>query len=200
VRRHRAALAADPGAWGAVGYALSTAKRDRRVVEWMAGWRGRAGLEPWMLLNLAISLRNLGRAAEATPVSEAAIGLRPDHTTPMHEVFLVLDAALAGDVHAAGRLGGDHRALGAYYRCLVELAEAIRAGAGGGDRREGFARALPHLRAADAAMPDRSTSRGLRRAWSATIRSLASRRTGSPALAAPFALLVRLRIWAGRRS
>jgi tetratricopeptide (TPR) repeat protein len=199
VRRHRVALAGDPGTWGMVGYALTSSKRDRRVARWMSAWRERAGVEPWMLINLALSLRNLGRSPEATPVSEAAIGLRPDHTTPMHEVLLALDAALAGDVHAAGRLGGEHRELGAYYRFQVELAEAIRAGESGGTPREGFALALRHLRAADAAVPDRSTSPWLRRAWSATIGSLALRRTGAPALAAPFALLVRLRIWAGRK-
>jgi tetratricopeptide (TPR) repeat protein len=123
VRRHRAALAADADTWASVGYALSSAGRHRRAAAWLAGWRARSGLKPWMLLNLVLSLRELGRDGEAAEAGRAAVALAPDHTTPMHEVMLALDAALAGEPGAAGRLGREHRTLGAHYRCLVALVE-----------------------------------------------------------------------------
>jgi predicted Zn-dependent protease len=195
VRRHRAALAADADTWGSVGYALSTAREHRRAVAWLAGWRARAGLRPWMLLNLANSLRDLGRAAEAAEVGRAALALPPDHTTPMHEVMLAMDAALAGDALAAGRLGREHRALGPHYRFLVELVEALASSEAGGDRRAAFRSALRHVRAADAAMPDRSGAPWLGRARRGALRRIARRRAGSAALAPVFAIVARAAVW-----
>ena len=181
-------LAGDVSAWGTAGYALSSAKRHRRAAEWLAGWRERDGVRPWMLVNLAISLRDLGREAAAREASAGALRLTRDHSSPMHEVLLACDAALDGDPGPAARLGREHEGLTGYYRFLLEMARAIAA-TGGADRRAAFVVARRHLRAAAAAKPDLSTEPHLRRVRRRAIARVARARAGGGALA-PFWYLV----------
>jgi tetratricopeptide (TPR) repeat protein len=187
---HGARLAGDVSAWGTAGYALSSAKRHRRAAEWLAGWRERDGVRPWMLVNLAISLRDLGREAEAREASAAALQLTRDHTSLMHEVLLACDAALGGDPGPAARLGREHEGLTGYYRFLLEMARAIAA-SGGADRRAAFAAARRHLRAAAAAKPDLSTEPHLRRVRRRAIARVARARAGGGALAPLWYLVAR---------
>ncbi len=186
--RHGAQLAGDVSAWGTAGYALSSAKRHRRAAEWLAGWRERDGVRPWMLVNLAVSLRDLGREAAAREASAGALQLTRDHSSPMHEVLLACDAALDGDPGPAARLGREHEGLTGYYRFLLEMARAIAA-TGGADRRAAFVVARRHLRAAAAAKPDLSTEPHLRRVRRRAIARVARARAGGGALA-PFWYLV----------
>jgi predicted Zn-dependent protease len=51
--RHREILAQDDDAWGQVGYALSNFRRMKQVVRWLADWRRRANVQPWMLFTLS---------------------------------------------------------------------------------------------------------------------------------------------------
>ena len=67
-----------------VGYALTTLLRHRDAARWMADWPGRPGVCPWMLINLVLALRGLGREADAGRVSRHALGLPADSCTPLH--------------------------------------------------------------------------------------------------------------------
>lgn len=143
--------------WGTAGYALSRLQRTREAVAWFSGWREREGIRPWMLTNLALSLRDLGRDAEAAEASEAAATLERDHAAPMHAAWLAFDAARAGEfapLEALGPPDGDALPI---LRALVHLAGALRADAAP-VRREGWRAAVSHLRAAG------EVSRGVKRA------------------------------------
>ncbi|HJS09501.1 MAG TPA: tetratricopeptide repeat protein, partial [Pirellulales bacterium] len=95
VHRNRTWLKANTFAWGSVGYAWMALGKNRRAANWMADWRNRDGLEPWMLSNLASGLRELGRDRQAADVSRRAIELPADIATLTHRLWLAADAVLA---------------------------------------------------------------------------------------------------------
>jgi len=101
LRRDGEALRGATRSWGAGGYALATFRKYSATVDWLSDWRSRADAEPWMLNNLAISLRALKRDQEAHEVSLHAVGLRGDQTTPKHHLFLAWDEMMRGEVAAA---------------------------------------------------------------------------------------------------
>jgi tetratricopeptide (TPR) repeat protein len=117
-------LRAEDRCWGSAGYALTRSACHRQCVGWLSDWKGREGLRPWMLLNLAQSLRDLRRNREGAAVNRAALELARDHTTAMHRIHLEVDAALAG---AEGALAGETLPESGYYRRLADLAAAVRA-------------------------------------------------------------------------
>ncbi|HYD42599.1 MAG TPA: tetratricopeptide repeat protein [Anaeromyxobacter sp.] len=141
--RRAAALRSDDWLWGCFGYALVSVARYAEAVAWLGDWRARARVAPWMLVNLAQALRDLGRSAEAGSVSRAALELPADHGTPLHRILLASDAALAGDSGldpAWLPKDGVYRHLGALVQALDAARAAPPAGA--------WKAALPHLRAA----------------------------------------------------
>jgi tetratricopeptide (TPR) repeat protein len=96
VRHCEAHLLGDNWAWANVARIWCDHCEDARVVEWMADWTTRQSLEMWMLVNLALSLRGLGRTEEAHAVQEFAVEkAKPDHSRSYHEAWLALDAAMA---------------------------------------------------------------------------------------------------------
>ena len=73
----------------------------------MADWPGRPGVCPWMLINLVLALRGLGREADAGRVSRHALGLPADSCTPLHGLWLSLDELIEGrSGEASARLDG----------------------------------------------------------------------------------------------
>jgi tetratricopeptide (TPR) repeat protein len=129
VRRYRETFRVTQN-WGKVGYAFALATDDRRLIAFLSDWRERPDVEPWMLLNLALSLRALGRDTAASEVSRHALTLPRDTASPCHEVWLALDSAVAGQFgKAADALGAidseaydaSHRFLHALVRGLVAL-------------------------------------------------------------------------------
>lgn len=147
------ALAADVVAWGTAGFALSTVGAHRRCAAWFRGWRGRAGLEPWMLLNLALSLRDLGRLDEAGAASRAALDLPRDHTSGQHEVLAAADAALSLDFAPLDRVRAPAD-LATYYRYLLALASALRRAADPGPAKDRWLAVKPWLAEAVTVRPD----------------------------------------------
>lgn len=101
--RFGAELRADDRAWGNVTYAASNVGQFRRTIWWMHDWKSRAGVQPWMLLNLANALRQRGRDTEAHEVGLAATKLPADHTTDAHFLMLAVDEALADNFAEAER-------------------------------------------------------------------------------------------------
>jgi tetratricopeptide (TPR) repeat protein len=87
--------------WGDVGYCFASLEDYRSAVAWMNDWPQRRDAQPWMLINLAISLRGLKDPEQANRVSRQALELPEDYTSPYHRTWLAFDAALAGDTAAA---------------------------------------------------------------------------------------------------
>jgi len=63
--RRRDALSRDDAAWGQVGFALIQFNRMNAVARWLADWRSRPNVQPWILFNLCLALRHQGRYDEA---------------------------------------------------------------------------------------------------------------------------------------
>ena len=127
LEREGAALHADPEYWGTVGYAWTTLGHHREAIRWMQDWPRRTVVQPWMLANLAVSLRELGDARGALEASRRAIGLPPDHTTVQHQLWLAAEAALSGDRTEATRLHQETKdaELDHYFRALRALVAAL---------------------------------------------------------------------------
>lgn len=98
LRVHRDRLRAGATAWGSAGYALTRKAAWRETCDWLADWRSREGVRPWMLTNLAFSLRVLGDWDQAAAVVRGGLNLAPDHTEDELRCWASIDAALAGAV------------------------------------------------------------------------------------------------------
>jgi tetratricopeptide (TPR) repeat protein len=101
IRRNRQRLKRDLSCWGSTGYALLTIGRYRSVVKWLAAWKTRPGVQPWMLTNLGVALAMLGRYEEAAQVHRSAIALPADQTTPAQKIYLAALEAGAGRFEVA---------------------------------------------------------------------------------------------------
>jgi hypothetical protein len=91
--------------WGKVGYALSCAGRHQNAAAWLADWRQRKEVEPWMLDNLLIAYQETGCDAEAATLIEDA------RACPRHgggfvrfDLFHALRAACAENPEPGRRL------------------------------------------------------------------------------------------------
>jgi tetratricopeptide (TPR) repeat protein len=100
--RRRSDLRANIDCWGQTGYALVTTGRMRAAVEWMADWRERPQVQPWMLFNLCLALRHLGRYAEAGEVARHVVNTwsHREGAADMY-LFLAVEEALEGSVERA---------------------------------------------------------------------------------------------------
>jgi tetratricopeptide (TPR) repeat protein len=135
IARRRDELRSDTSLWGTVGYALFTIGLDRPTRAWLADWKQRPDAEPWMLLNLGLSLRRSGHPAQAREVSEAALRLRPDNSRMDHVLWLALDGFVDGESGKAGESLDSIAPPGekeAYRRFLWRLAHSARAVSAGG--------------------------------------------------------------------
>jgi tetratricopeptide (TPR) repeat protein len=129
-RRFEELLRRDTALWGHVGYAYgSTAvSPDALIAAALHDWEQHADAKPWMLINLAIALRGLGRVEEAVRVHRHALTLEQhDFTLDFHHVWLALEDALAGDAKAAAlRMEDvDRDGLDSYHAWLAELLDAV---------------------------------------------------------------------------
>ena len=92
--------------WGKVGYVLVCRGKARAVIRWMRDWRGRRGVESWMLQNLAVALLAARRDRQAREVLRhigremaPAVDVNP---APM--LWAAVSACLDGDLALAERL------------------------------------------------------------------------------------------------
>jgi tetratricopeptide (TPR) repeat protein len=128
LRRHGDVIRRDTFCWGSALYALATRLSYRLAVRWGADWCDRDGLAPWMLINLVLALRALGRHAESHAVAARAVELDSDYTTRYHTLWLALDAACSGNSPEADRLlstVGDPTTMDATNRFLLALIRAM---------------------------------------------------------------------------
>lgn len=96
IRRQKKKLRAHSSTWAAVGRVLYQVD-PRRAIRWMSDWKKRTELRPNMLLPLVASLSSTNRTSHAVAVSRAAYQLSPDAGTPLHGLWLALDAGLRGE-------------------------------------------------------------------------------------------------------
>ncbi|MHB1562003.1 MAG: tetratricopeptide repeat protein, partial [Isosphaeraceae bacterium] len=108
MRRHGAAIRANTRCWGTLGFTLTSVAWNGRAARWLADWRDRHDAHPWMLINLALALRGLGRVDAANQVSRRALELPPDYTVPYHRIWLALDNLIDGDGRQAAALLEHH--------------------------------------------------------------------------------------------
>jgi tetratricopeptide (TPR) repeat protein len=123
-------LRADAGTWGAVGTALESAKDAAGVVAWMADWRTRPGVRPWMLSALVVGLRACRKDVEALEAGKAALAMAPDHSYALHRLWVAFEEAVQGRPEAARAAAGEiaPESLNGYYRCLRGMAAALAEG------------------------------------------------------------------------
>jgi len=97
VRRNVRRLQADTNLWGTVGYALQSCGHWKAAQWWLGDFRERKGVQPWMLYNLALSLRRSGLRDDAIAVHKHALRLPADHVTSKHALWLAVESAIQGD-------------------------------------------------------------------------------------------------------
>ena len=129
LRRHGEEFRKNDAAWGQVGYALTRFNNMRGVAQWMADWRSRPILEPYMLFNLCYALRNLGRYPQANEVAEYAVqkwGNRKHEGADLR-LFLAVEKALAGSTSEAMEVlkRVNVRKTAAYDQQLFAIAKAL---------------------------------------------------------------------------
>lgn len=145
LQKHRERLRSDSRLWGSAGYALNTVDRYAEAAEWLADYQERSALAPWMLINLVIALRALGRDVEANQASQQALALPGDYTTVYHRLWLTLDEVLEGRPGVVDPLAGTSAAdLDPTHRFLYALLQGLCSvqQAGPADRRPAFFAAL----------------------------------------------------------
>jgi hypothetical protein len=129
LRRYREEFTRNDETYGLVGFALVGNNLVCDAAAWFVDWRAHSGLEPWMLLNLAGALRDLGRDAEAAEAGQRALTRPRDHTFNEHNIWLAVDAGFAGDRANAERLlaNVDEKEISDYRRFLFRIAQALAA-------------------------------------------------------------------------
>jgi hypothetical protein len=87
-------LRAHDWSWGNVGYCYLESDEPRTAIDWLSDWRERKELEPWMLWNLVLALRERDQDAEAYQVSEHSLTLPPDSMSDAHTLLLAIEDLL----------------------------------------------------------------------------------------------------------
>jgi tetratricopeptide (TPR) repeat protein len=100
--RCREALANDDDAWAQVGYALVSIGSMKKAAQWLDDWQTRANVQPWVLFDLCLALRKLGRCDEANEIAEHVVRTwaHREGAADMR-LFLAVEAALAGTLQVA---------------------------------------------------------------------------------------------------
>ncbi|QDU18171.1 hypothetical protein [Urbifossiella limnaea] len=179
VQRYSDVLRPDDSAWARAGAALAAAGHTALAAAWLADYRERDALEPWMLRPLAAAYRALDQDDKALDVCRAAVRLGgPEELLAEFRVWLAVDLALSGQAEdAEGQIARvDLPTLGDGPRLVLTLAEAVlmllRAGPGG--KAAAFAEAKDHLKTAAAACAAKDVPAGAGRAYRRTVARLAA--------------------------
>jgi tetratricopeptide (TPR) repeat protein len=191
-------LRADDGAWARAGAALVRAGHHALAGAWLADWRTRTKVEPWMLRPLAQAHRMLDQDERAVDVCRAAVKMGgPDDVLAEFRAWLALDLALSGQSAEAAAHSAkvDTVLVPDGTRLILALAEAVAMvrQAGPGGKSAAFREAKEHLRAAAGACAPKDVPAGAARAYRRAVACLAAE-TGTLA-ARLWALRQRLAPW-----
>jgi cellulose synthase operon protein C len=101
---YRRLLQSSAGTWGSVSYALICLERFRSAARWLADYRERDGVEGWMIWNLALALRIIGKHQLAADAHRHALSLPDERHSYQHRLWLAVHEAAHGDAATAARL------------------------------------------------------------------------------------------------
>jgi tetratricopeptide (TPR) repeat protein len=177
--RHRRFLHAHAPTWGSIGHALTNRRWHRTALRWLADWRERSDLRPWMLLNVVTSAWALGRRGAAKDASDRALALPPDHTLLTHRLYRAVEHACSGELAKARELVASCQPLQplSYDAVLADLVDVLDRGAsvpsdaGLGEHIAEFIEPLRRAASVSSATPD------LRAPVDATIRAVLRNRS-----------------------
>src|SRR6185503_4888626 len=145
VSASRDRLRGDALTWGAVGNAFESLGRPSECIDWMSDWRTRDGVRPWMLSALVVSFRFRKAIDEALEAGRGALRMAPDHSYPLHRLWVAFEEAVRGDA-ASGRAALEEvspDSLNSYYRALRWMLAAVVESSG--DRLKAAVAAMPSL-------------------------------------------------------
>jgi tetratricopeptide (TPR) repeat protein len=136
--------------WGSMGYAMIQVG-DRQTTAWLKSWKGREGLQPWMLLNVALVAMREGRVEDAMEASRKALEVGPPERVSEHVVVLgfyeALESTRSG--HTSLRPTVHDGTILPFYKMLHGLTQALHESARTNvDSREAFRLARDHFWAA----------------------------------------------------
>jgi len=170
VQKYSEVLRADDVSWARAGAALVAARHFALAAAWLAEYRDRDNVEPWMLRPLTTALRALDQDDRAVEACRAAVRLGgPDDQLADFRAWLALDLALSGQAEESAAQAAKVDAVTAPdgTRLVLALAEAAvmvqRAGPAG--KAAAFAGAREHLRAAAGACAGKDVPPGAVRAY-----------------------------------
>jgi Tfp pilus assembly protein PilF len=102
LERYAEDLGRDIRTWSAAGAALALLGKPKEAAAWLADWRQRPDVQPYMLVALVGALWEAGRENEAAEVGKYAIELpHDDPAKAVHALWLALYSAMSGDAEAA---------------------------------------------------------------------------------------------------
>jgi tetratricopeptide (TPR) repeat protein len=125
---HEEDLRGDTPCWAKVGAALSIVEDWQGVCDWLSDWPDHPKALPSMLLPLVKAYRSVGRLESARKVGlHCLTKLNPDYATSFHNIWLMYDQAIDGDVLPVqryleqadlGGFDGYHQMIAAEVRAL----------------------------------------------------------------------------------
>jgi hypothetical protein len=178
IRKHRDRFRAENNVWGAAGRALLATGDPAAAAKWFADWEQRPNVRPWMLRQLTVALRRLGRDARALRVIDAALALPADEFRGYFEVQRAFEDAAAGQtIEAEARLKPiDLSAMEADLQFIARLTDSLvlAARAGVATKQQETLEAAKHaVELAEAAQPKFHSRPELYRAYCRTLSLLA---------------------------
>jgi tetratricopeptide (TPR) repeat protein len=178
VQKYTDLLRADDVAWARTGAALVLAGHHALASAWMADWRDRPRVEPWMLRGLALAYRMLDQDEKAVDVCRAAVKMGgPDEILADFRAWLALDLALSGQsAEAAAHTAKIDSVLAPDgTRLVLAMAEAVMMvrQAGPNGKSAAFKEAKEHLKAASAACASKDVPAGAARAYRRVVSCVA---------------------------
>jgi tetratricopeptide (TPR) repeat protein len=171
-------LRADDVAWARTGGALVLAGHYAMASAWMAEWRNRTKVEPWMLRALALAYRMLDQDERAVDVCRAAVKMGgPDEVLADFRAWLALDLALSGQPAEAAAHTAKIDTVTAPdgTRLVLAMAEAVMMvrQAGPDGKSAAFKEAKEHLKTAAAACSPKDVPAGAARAYRRVVSCVA---------------------------
>lgn len=125
---HDDELRADTPCWAKIGLAMAIVGDWQGVCDWMSDWDAHPKALPGNLLTLVKALRSLGRRNEAKDVSAYALDkLNPDGASSCHNLWLMYDQALEGDILEVQRYfaNADLGGFDPYHQMISFLVQAL---------------------------------------------------------------------------
>lgn len=179
LRKHEKRLRENTDTWAAAGYALLNMGKSQECMQWFRDWRVREDVKPWMLLNAALALRELNWQSEAHEASQTALKINQVDSTAEHQLFLALDAGLAGDKQPLQQFltAAKDADVEPYFAYLRELCNALLAVLHEDDIALAFNQARGHLRSGLSLYPSYSRDKYLARAHNQVLWHIARQRS-----------------------